>query len=458
MIPVVITATRFPRSLPQFVMTGVSRSAAMEIRERLWAAVQAAKLRVPHGRIVITVEPALPGLVVGLDVPVFLAVAMLHGLIPEQENLAALGQLQLDGSVETYEGCLAVGTMFLRETEFTVVVPAAESAWERCAQRERLIPISTVQDGMRKNSPISFSSPSAEQASVAWWQQRERLVQFPRQVSQQLLQAGMILAVGSHHALFFGNPGQGKTYSTKVLQGLFPPWTAEDVLQFGQAEPRVSYCSERITEARLAEYAAGCAGGVLFLDELSENSRAALEFLKEPLDGYPAPFPTTLVGSLNPCRCGRWGTDECRCLPNEREQNLRKLSGALWDRFHVFCRVESQDLQPMSVPQWKQVLTTVSRARSLSRTRAQQLHFPLLNRDLQSEHLAQFPIFQFSKLDRWRDFLKNWSWRKRLILARVALTLADLDNTEPNEEHLFQAYQWCQFPAGVRQCKANSPP
>ena len=373
--------------LPSFTLVGLADVEVKEARERVRCAIQNAGLEFPHNkRITVNLAPAdLPKDSGRLDLPIALGILAASGQIDGSRlaDYEFAGELSLSGALRPVRGALAMAlALHTAHVSSRLVLPpssAEEAALEPGAQVYRA---THLLDVVRQFAPEgTVAAPDAASGDEGW----VRVSPTPACEGEALAdladvkgQAGAkraleIAAAGGHSLLLVGPPGAGKSMLAQRFAGLLPPMSTEEALQsaaigslsgrfdirkWGQrptGSPHHSASAVALVgggspprpgEISLAHH------GVLFLDELPEFPRGALEALREPLETgtitisraarraeFPARFQ--LIAAMNPCPCGYLGstTRACRCTPDQVSRYQGKLSGPLMDRIDLHVEV-----------------------------------------------------------------------------------------------------------------------
>ncbi len=370
--------------MPGFVIVGLADKAVAESRERVRAALSAIGLSLPPKRITVNLSPAdLPKEGAHYDLPIALALLGAMGVV-DAETLASylvVGELGLDARVATSPGVL-LAALHAGSEGLGLVCPAAqgaEAAWAGSVEVVAAPDLLSLLNHFKGQSLLSTPEPGEVEPYVMG----PDLIQVKGQETAK--RALEIAAAGAHNLVMQGPPGSGKSLLASCLPGILPELTAEEALEVSMVASVAGELSDgrlrRTRPFRAPHHSASMVAlvggglrvrpgevslahlGVLFLDELPEFQRGALDSLRQPLEtgtisiaraNAHVTFPARIqmVAALNPCKCGYLGDAALACsrAPKCAIDYQSKISGPLLDRIDLHVDVAAVSAADLTLP------------------------------------------------------------------------------------------------------------
>jgi magnesium chelatase family protein len=491
--PAVQVEVHLANGLPSFTLVGLADTEVKESRERVRAALTNSGFGFPHNkRITVNLAPAdLPKESGRFDLPIALGILAADGQLDAARVAACefAGELSLAGALRPVRGALALALALQREAADgpppTLVLPQASAAEAARAPGVRVCGAADLLAVVRALLPGDAAEPlppSTAPPALA----PDGLPDLRDVRGQAAAKRALeVAAAGGHALLMVGPPGSGKSMLAQRLAGLLPPMADDEALASaavaGLAPGGFDVTRWRQRPLRSPHHSASAValvgggspprpgeislahGGLLFLDELPEFPRAALEALREPLETrritiaraarsaqFPADFQ--LVAAMNPCPCGWLGAAAsaqpaaraCRCTPDQIARYQSRLSGPLLDRIDL--QVEVAAVPPDELLARPEGEPSAAVAARVAAAHARQI----ARQGVPNARLEPATLDAHAPLDAAAGrFLQQaatrmgWSGRGLHRVLKVARTIADLAGAEAIAvPHLAEAMQY----------------
>ncbi len=477
------------KKIPSFTIVGLPDNAVKESRERVISAIKNSDFKYEPRKITVNLAPAdVKKEGSAFDLPIAIGILAAEGIInPDQfVNTVLLGELALDGKLRPVKGALPIAVEMKKFGKEILIVPAESGIEASIVDGIQVFALDSLTEVVRFfNEPGSFTPLYSNREEVFNSVNLYQLDFADVRGQENVKRALEVAAAGGHNIIMIGPPGSGKTMLAKRIPSILPPLTFDEALETtkihsiaGILKSGKALVTERpfrsphhtVSDAALVgggsyprpgevSYAHH---GVLFLDELPEFKKNALEVMRQPLEDnivtvsrskmtitFPANF--MLAAAMNPCPCGFYTdpSNKCTCTEQIVQKYMAKISGPLLDRIDIHIEVPAVKYKELSSSatgeRSEHIRERVIRARERQHQRFTGLPHIFNNASMGTKEVRAYctPDQHGAELLRMAMTRLGLSARAYDRILKVSRTIADLEGCEEIQpQHISEAIQY----------------
>jgi len=487
-VPVQVEVNTGESGVPDLILVGLPDTAVKESQDRVFSALSNSGLRMPRTRTTINLAPGdlrKEGAI--YDLPIALGILVATGQLACEKlyRYVIAGELSLSGATRPIRGGLAMAVLARDSGRRAVLLPPPSAREAALVEGIEVYEITSLDQAAKFLGGQIALKPLVPVRSTVRAKPAESEPDFSEIKGQHAVRRAVEIAVaGGHNLLMIGPPGSGKSMIARRIPGIMPSPTLEEYLEVlrihsaaGQTlQSEIPYLQRPARAPHHTISDAGLLGGgaipgpgevslahqgVLFLDELPEFKRSALEVLRQPLeDGHVTisrsagkvtlPCHFMLVAAMNPCPCGYLGDTkhECRCTPSQIQRYRARISGPLLDRIDIHIEAPALTITELRSDQGGEpshlMRERIETARQLQLIRFRSTELTC-NARMPPSQIKRFCALDPALGDLLQQAMEQLSLSARAYdrILKVARTIADLGESEHiQSKHLLEAIQY----------------
>ena len=482
--------TNMSTGMPKYFLVGLPDRAVSESSDRIEAALKNSNADFPKGRITVNLAPAdLPKEGSAFDLPI--AVTLLN--VSEQietdklQNTLILGELALDGKLRAVKGVLPMAVQARKKGLKNMIVPAENGPEAAVVEGLNVYAFENLFDVMQWLENGDSHDPLNVDVDAMFRKNGEqKILDFSDVRGQENVKRALeVAAAGGHNLVMVGPPGSGKTMMARRLPAILPPLTLDEALETTKIHSVAGllpggkalvtnrpFRSPHHTVSDVALVGGGSIpmpgeismahNGVLFLDELPEFKRSALEVMRQPLEdgsvsisrarmsvSYPSRI--MLVASMNPSPTGDWydPADPAGASPAQMQRYLSKISGPLLDRIDLHIEVQKVSYDELSSKSKGESSAAIRKrviaAREIQTHRFQKIENLYCNAQMNTKMSRKVCTLDDSSAQMLKKAITSLGLSARAYdrILKVSCTIADLERSQNiKSNHIAEAIQY----------------